>query len=140
MLQLNKILVAYDGSESAAKAFDFALSMAKSFGGSILVLSVAQLPEPATMVETPAMLEAANEHFEDDFKRFRMEAAEAKVPIETNVVVGHPGEQIVHAADQEHADLIIMGHRGKSRIQRWLLGSVSKRVITYAPCSVTIVR
>jgi nucleotide-binding universal stress UspA family protein len=36
--------------------------------------------------------------------------------------------------------LIVMGHRGKSMLQRWLLGSVSKRVLSYAPCSVTIVR
>jgi nucleotide-binding universal stress UspA family protein len=36
--------------------------------------------------------------------------------------------------------MIVMGHRGKSRLQRWLLGSVSKRVLSYAPCTVTVVR
>ena len=135
-----KILVAYDGSESAAAAFRFALELAKRFGAGLTVLSVAQLPEPAAMVESTAVLESATEHYEQDFERFRADGRAAGVDVQTRVVVGHAAEQVVHHAAEEQADLIVMGHRGKSLIQRWLLGSVSKRVITYAPCSVTIVR
>lgn len=40
----------------------------------------------------------------------------------------------------EVCDMICIGQRGKSRIQQWLLGSVSKRVATYAHCTVTIVK
>jgi len=54
--------------------------------------------------------------------------------------VGHPAGPIVHQAAEREADMIVMGHRGKSRFQRWLLGSVSKRVLSYAPCTVTVVR
>lgn len=36
--------------------------------------------------------------------------------------------------------MVILGRRGKSKIEGWLLGSVSKRVATYAPCTVTIVK
>ena len=36
--------------------------------------------------------------------------------------------------------MIVMGHRGKSMIEKWLLGSVSKRVLSYGPCKVLIVR
>ena len=140
MLELRKLLVAYDGSESSCKAFRFALEFAKAFHASILVLSVAQFPEPATMVETQAMLESATEHFQKDLDEFRGQARRADIFLETKIVVGHASEQIVYWADQEHVDLIVMGHRGKSLVQRWLLGSVSKRVITYAPCSVTVVR
>lgn len=139
-MKLKKILVAYDGSASASNAFRFALELAQAFGSSLLVISVAQLPEPATMVESSAMMEAAREHFEKDFNNFRSAASSAQIPIETKIVVGHPGEQIVHCATQEAADLIVMGHRGKGVVQRWLLGSISDRVINYATCSVTIVR
>lgn len=66
--------------------------------------------------------------------------AAAGVPLETKIVVGHPAEQVVQAAADQEADLIVMGHRGKTRIREWLLGSVAKRVMSYAPCSVTIVR
>jgi len=56
------------------------------------------------------------------------------------VRVGHPAEQIVHMASEEDVDLIAMGHRGKTIVARWLLGSVSKRVLSYAHCTVAIVR
>ena len=46
---------------------------------------------------------------------------------------GHVVDQIICAAVEERADMIVMGHRGKSLAARWLLGSVSKRVISYAP-------
>lgn len=137
---LKKILVAYDSSASAEKAFDFALELAKPFGASVSVLSVARPPEPATMVETDAVLESAIEHFAEHYRSLQARAKEFGVKLTTKVLVGHPAEQIVHAADEERADLIVMGHRGKSMIEKWLLGSVSKRVITYAPCAVMVVR
>jgi nucleotide-binding universal stress UspA family protein len=135
-----KILVAFDGSEPAKRAFTMALEMAEPFEAELIVLAVAQLPEPAAMVESSAMLESATEHYEGDFQKLREMAALVGVAIDTRVVVGHAAEQIVHYATEEHVDLIVMGHRGKSLIQRWLLGSVSKRVISYASCSVLIVR
>ncbi|MBE7560112.1 universal stress protein [bacterium] len=137
---LRKILVAYDGSKSAARAFDFALELARQFSADLIVLSVARPPDPPTMVETSAMLDSATEHFERQFVAFRAAAEAAAVVMESRVVVGHPAEQIVHMAAEEKADLIVMGHRGKSVMERWLLGSVSKRVLSYAPCSVTVVR
>jgi nucleotide-binding universal stress UspA family protein len=137
---IKKILVAFDGSESARRAFGMALEIAEPIGAEIIVASVARPPEPATMVETTAMIETATEHFEQQFSELRSQAQARGLTARTKVVVGHPAEQIIHAAAEEEADMIVMGHRGKSMIQRWLLGSVSKRVISYAPCSVLIVR
>lgn len=137
---VKRIIVGYDGSDPAKRAFDFALELAGLYQAALVVLSVAQLPEPATMVESSALLDTATEHYEKEFVKLRAAAESAGVPLETRVVVGHVGEQVVHHAAQEHADLIVVGHRGKSLIQRWLLGSVSKRVISYAPCSVLVVR
>ena len=140
MRMIRKILVAYDGSKSAGRAFEFALELAKPFNATVTVLAVARPSEPATMVESTAMLESAIEIFEKDFKELRATAEEAGVEMETQVAAGHPAEQIVHFADVEKMDLIVMGHRGKSFIKRWLLGSISKRVVSYAHCAVTIVR
>lgn len=137
---LKKILVAFDGSKPAERAFAMALELAKPFGARIVVLSVAQPPEPPVLVETSALLDSATEHFEKDFPRLREEAKARDIPVETCVAVGHPADQIVHVAAQEQCDLIVMGHRGKSVLQRWLLGSISKRVLSYAPCSVLVTR
>lgn len=137
---IRKILIAFDGSESAERAFHFALLLAKQFAAELTVLAVARPPEPPTMEETQAFLESATEHYERQFNVFRKAAEEGGVTLKTLIVTGHPAEQIIHHATEERADLIVMGHRGKSLVQRWLLGSVSKRVLSYAPCSVTIVR
>jgi nucleotide-binding universal stress UspA family protein len=56
------------------------------------------------------------------------------------VKVGHPAEQLVRLAEAEQVDVIVMGHRGETLLQRWLLGSVAKRVLSYAHCTVIIVR
>jgi nucleotide-binding universal stress UspA family protein len=74
------------------------------------------------------------------FEPLREEAKSAGVSLETEVVVGHPAEQIVRKAKELDMDLVVVGHRGMSRIEEWLLGSVSKRVSSYAHCAVTIVR
>ena len=137
---MKMILAANDGSESAKRALQFAIELAKAFGAGVTVVSVAQPSEPPASVETAALLETATEHFEKDFAGFCEAAKAAGVPLETVVVVGHPADQIVHQAAERKADMIVMGHRGKSRLQRWLLGSVSKRVLSYAPCTVTVVR
>jgi nucleotide-binding universal stress UspA family protein len=140
---LNKILIAFDGSEQSYKAFDFALEMSKLCMGAspeITVLSVAQPPEPADIVEVDAIIDSASQHYEELFKVLREKARKQNVEINTEVVVGHPADQIVKYASDKKSDLIILGQRGKSKIAKWLLGSVSKRVATYAPCTVTIVK
>jgi len=140
---LNKILVAFDGSEQSYKAFDFALEMSRLCTGAspeITVVSVAQPPEPADIVEVDAIIDSATEHYEELFKTLREKARKMNRDIKTEVVVGHPADQIVKYATEKKIDIIIMGQRGKSKIAKWLLGSVSKRISTYAPCTVTIVK
>jgi len=134
------ILAAYDASTAAAHAFRSALELAERLGASLSVVSVAQLPEPAEMVETSAILESAKTHYERDFRKLRADAKARGIEIQTYVAVGHAADQIIHRAVESKADLIVMGHRGGSRMKEWLLGSVSKRVLSYAPCSVLIVR
>jgi nucleotide-binding universal stress UspA family protein len=56
------------------------------------------------------------------------------------VVRGDPAEQIIARAKREKADLILLGSRGLSDIRGFLLGSVSHKVVTYAPCSVLVVK
>ena len=116
------------------------MDIADADEGEIVVVSVAQPAEPATMVETSAMIDEATQHFEQQFTELRQKAERRGVALRSKVAVGHVADQIIHVASDEQTDLIVMGHRGKSLVARWLLGSVSKRVISYAPCSVLIAR
>jgi nucleotide-binding universal stress UspA family protein len=135
-----KIMVAYDGSCQAKKAFDFSLDMAVKYSAQMTVLSVARPPEPPVNVELQAALEHATEYFKSHFEEMKARAAAAGVQAAFEVRVGHPAEQIVHLAEEIKVDAIAMGHRGESLLQKWLLGSVAKRVLSYAHCTVIVVR
>jgi nucleotide-binding universal stress UspA family protein len=140
---IKKILVAFDGSEQSYKAFDFALETSQLCPGAApetIVLSVAQPPEPIDIVEMDAIIDSATQHYEELFKGLREKAKEKGLEIKTEVAIGHPADQIVRYASENHCDMVVVGQRGKSKIESWLLGSVSKRVATYAPCTVTIVK
>jgi len=140
---IKKILVAFDGSQQAEKAFDYALEFARLCpvaAPEITVISVAQPPEPIDIVEMDAVIDNATQHYEELFKKLREKAQENSIEIRTYVAVGHPADQIMKYAVDNKSDIVIMGQRGKSRIENWLLGSVSKRVATHVPCTVTIVK
>lgn len=137
---IKKILVAYDASEQSEKAFEYALDLAQKYEAKVVVLSVATYPEPPVAVETQAILENASEYYDSYFGELRKKADALNVPIQCKLQVGHPAEQIIHHATEEQADTIVMGHRGKTFVERWMLGSVCKRVLSYAPCTVIIVR
>jgi nucleotide-binding universal stress UspA family protein len=137
---MNKLLVAYDGSKQSEKAYAQALDIASKFSARIIVLAVARPPEPPTAVEMEAVLDSAVEHYESRFEDLRKKAESLGIETEFEVRTGHPAERIVQVAQDENADAIFMGHRGESFIQRWLLGSIAKRVLTYAHCTVVIVR
>jgi len=140
---LKKMVIAFDGSQQSYKAFDFALDMSDLCTGSsaeIIVLSVAQPPEPADIVEVDAIIDSATQHYEELFKGLKVKAKERNLDVKTEVVVGHPADQIVRFAKDNRCDIVIVGQTGKSRIEKWLLGSVSKRVSTYSPCTVIIVK
>ncbi len=140
---LKKILVAFDGSQKSYDAFNYALEMLKLCPGAapeIIVLSVAQPPEPIDIVEMDAIIDSATQHYEELFKELKEKAKEKDIEIKTEVAVGHPADQIIRYAKDNNCDVVILGQKGKSKIESWLLGSVSKRVATYAPCNVTIVK
>jgi nucleotide-binding universal stress UspA family protein len=140
MVTIKKVVVAYDTSVQAERAFAVGLDLAQKYSAGLVVLAVVQPPEPMEMVETEAILESGQAFYEEHFATLRQNTASSGVTPRFEVRVGHPADQIIHFANQEGADVVVMGHRGKSLLKQWLLGSTSKRVLSYAHCSVLIVR
>ena len=138
--QFANILVGFDGSAQSEKATEVALKLAAAMDSKVLLFAVARPPEPATTVELDAMLDDAREHFEAAFQKITRRAQDLGVALETDIVVGHPVEQIVHRAETDHVDLIILGRRGVSRFERIIIGSTSEKVLRYAHCPVMVVR
>lgn len=134
------ILVGYDGSAQSEKAVAVALSIATNMDSRVLLFAVARPPEPATSVEVHAVLDDAREHYDEGFKRIVAQAREKGIAIETEIAVGHPAEQIIHRAETAKIDLVVLGRRGTSLFEKWILGSVSERVLRYAHCPVMVIR
>jgi nucleotide-binding universal stress UspA family protein len=135
-----RILVAYDGSEAARKAFDTACSLAAGDDAELFVLSVARPPEIGDDVESEAVIENSRRFHHGLLVELKTVAAAKGLRAHFEVAVGHPAEQIIFDADRHDADLIVVGDRGRSKIARLLLGSVSKHVAEHAGRPVLVVR
>ena len=136
---IQRILVAFDASPHAEHALNVALSMAGDMKAKLFVVSVIRPPEPAESAEFNAVLENGRERFETSFAPLRERARQKDIELETDIVLGHPAEQIIHKADTIQASLIVMGKRSHTILHRWMLGSNSERVLRYAHCPVMIV-
>jgi nucleotide-binding universal stress UspA family protein len=140
MASYRKILVAYDGSATARNALAVASHLAKEDKSWIKVLSV--LPEYSGDLELVGVSNIG-ETIEGPGRKLLAEAQEIAdhedVHILTNMAQGEPYDKIVHVADDENCDLIIMGRRGTHQLERELVGSVTARVIGYTQKDVLVV-
>ena len=141
------IVVGTDGSETAGKAVDRATELATSLGARLLIVSAfepvseARLRDESTKV--PADLQwMVNPRADVDATL--ASAAEAAltqgVTAEVFARQGDPADAILDVAEEQDADLIVVGNKGMTGAKRFLLGSVPNKVSHHAPCSVLIVR
>lgn len=137
---IGKILLGYDGSESADRALEFATTLARTFTAELHVVAVVRPPEVGDDVETLAVVESSRHRYEKLLRAVREKLANEAIKTEFHVVVGHPAEQLVRYAEAHGIDHIVVGHRGHTLFERWLIGSVARQVIAYAHCAVTVVR
>ncbi len=136
---IQRILVAYDGSPHAEHAVNVALSMAADMKAKLFVISVIRPPEPAESAEFHAVIDEGREKYERSYIPIRELARQKDIELETEILVGHPAEQIIHMADKMQASVIVMGKRSHTILHRWMIGSNSERVLRYAHCPVMIV-
>jgi nucleotide-binding universal stress UspA family protein len=136
---IQRILVAFDASPHAEHALNVALSMAGDMKAKLFVISVIRPPEPAESAEFNAVLEDGREQYEHSFAPLRERARQKDIELETDIVVGHPAEQIIRRAETIQASIIVMGKRSHTLLHRWMLGSNTERVLKYAHCPVMIV-
>jgi nucleotide-binding universal stress UspA family protein len=135
-----KILLATDGSAEAQLAATTAADLLESTESELHVVYVGEL-RPTFLAQTelePAELERESQRLLDEQVR-KVEEAGGTVK-EAHLRLGRADEEIVDLADSLGIGLIVMGSRGRGRIRRALMGSVSESVVKHAHCPVTIVR
>jgi nucleotide-binding universal stress UspA family protein len=149
---LRRIALATDGSPASAKALEFVLSKFQPDRSTrkgrhvpihVSVIHVIERRPLAPITITsmipwnkyPKLKEATHKLIEPSVRKL-IEAGFAAEPL---CRFGNPAEKIMKVASQQHADLIVMGAKGLADIDRFLLGSVSTRVVQHANCSVLVV-
>lgn len=141
-LSLKKILVPTDFSAYSNGALDYAATLAKQFGAEIVLVHVIEsmyysVTDTFTVVDHLWALETTANALLDNT---RAQVAEKNVPVKSRLESGSAAEEILKAAEEEKADLIVMGTRGRTGVSHLLLGSVAEKVVRQASCPVLTVR
>lgn len=149
MFTLKRILVPVDFSSASKNALELALDFARTFGASVDVLHVWEIPlyiVPETLVTMPGRTGQSLEEFTHERAEEEMKDFLAPIPPENDLKVSHriirgePWRTIVEIARSEGQDLIIMGTHGRRGLEHFLMGSVTEKVLRHAPCPVLTVR
>jgi len=140
---VRKILIPTDGSDSAMRAADFALEMAEHFKSEVIAIYVIDriILEEISKVYGRRELEEEIKRKAERCLNYIVRSAERKGLKASSILVeGQPHDQIVRHAKSLGVDLIVMGSKGRRGANRILIGSVTERVIEYAPCPVLVIR
>ncbi len=149
----SKLLVPIDGSEPSFHAARVAINIANKFNSEIIVLFVVVSPSKSeyanlTGLVTPKQIDMIIKNAKEESKKWfnRIEdivkEKDPNIKLSTKVIltgIAVYGE-IIHYAQEENIDLIVIGTRGRSGIKRLLLGSTASGVVTYANCPVLVTK
>jgi nucleotide-binding universal stress UspA family protein len=140
----NKILVPIDGSECAAHALDMAAALAGEQHATLVICSVMepQNAEYAMAYATPDLTGALFEALHDECERDLKEATRRVAPLHAQTLLckGVAADEIVRAARETGADLIVMGSHGRRGLSHFFLGSVAEGVLQRSSVPVMVVR
>jgi nucleotide-binding universal stress UspA family protein len=137
-----RILVPTDGSPGGGDAVEEALDIAELSGGTVHALFVVDTRDYSTLPEAKWLtLESELEgRGEQAVAAVADRAEEREVPVETAIERGVPHERILEYADEQDVDVVVMGTHGRSGLDRFLIGSVTEKVVRSADVPVLTVR
>jgi nucleotide-binding universal stress UspA family protein len=145
MYDIKTILLTTDFSDTATRAIEPALALARRFGARIVLTFVEEDRLPPLVVEYMAVgvedvmsqqVDRARERLEE-YAATHLEGQEG---LELIVGVGTAHVEIVRLAEEKEADLVVMATHGRGFISHAILGSTAERVLRRSPCPVLVVR
>lgn len=148
---IKKVLVAIDGSENSERALEFALDFSDKYGAALTVINVtessgvASVPPEIAAYTSDSMVVVARDlrRFHEDILGKAMARAKATKPnlsVSTTLREGNPASEIIALAKEDNFDVVVVGHRGISKVREMFLGSISDKVTHSLSCTVIIVR
>ena len=136
---MEHIVVGVDGSEGAQKALDEAIREAQPRGAHLHIVCAWHLPAAAygmPGLDSTLLSEPAQQILDQSLEQARI--ALPRIAYDGEIVHGHAASTLLNEA--EHAQLIVVGNRGRGGFKNLMLGSVSQQVVHHAHCPVLVVR
>ena len=137
-MKCQHILVPIDFSQDSEDAVGCAIGLAQQFQARLTLLHAIYVPEAAE-VNLAAYLEKIESESARLMAARRKRVEDAGVAAGSLVVRGVPSHRITETAQEQQADLIVMGTHGRTGLRHMLIGSVAERVVRHAPCPVMVV-
>jgi nucleotide-binding universal stress UspA family protein len=142
---LSHVLIGVDGSHESKYAASFGLSLAEQTGARVTLVYVLESPAVIPVGPLSGYVMTTAPRSPEDLQRAKVELDDLvkempNVHCEKRVVPGAPAETLCDLARDLQADLLVLGDRGLGASRRFLLGSVTDRVVHHAPCAVMVVR
>jgi len=141
--QMKRILVTTDFSDESRKALPFAAAFAERFSGEIALLHVIEPPPRFADVASVVGLLSGDDamgRVYGGLDKLATQVFKSKSRVTTHAPTGKPFREIIKAARELDAGLVIMATHGYSGLKHTFLGSTTERVIQHAPCPVLAVR
>ena len=140
-----RILVPIDFSEYSKKALGSSIALAKTFHAELILIYVVESAVyPADFgfgqVTIPGIEAEMTERGEAELGKLVKQQIAGAVPSRTIVCGGKPFLEIIKAAQEEKADLIVIATHGHTGVEHILFGSTAEKVVRKAPCDVLVVR
>jgi universal stress protein A len=138
-MHYHKILFATDFSPASDAALKYATALARDSGATLIITHIEELPLPYAGGE----MYLAQPVYPNPEVRKMLDAvvpSDKSVRYEHRLVMGTAAEDIVRTADEEHADLIVIGTHGRTGLRRVLMGSVAEGVMRHASCPVLTIK
>lgn len=134
---IRRVVLAVDGSTASKRAVQFMLgAMRPTSGASGQEPMIVTVTHAMPFLNYPELRQAGKAMVEDCSAKL----VRAGYRVEQVPTIGNPADEILKVAERHEADLIVTGAKGLGAVGRFLLGSVSTRVVQHATCSVLIVR
>jgi nucleotide-binding universal stress UspA family protein len=144
VVTFKRILCPIDFSPSALRAFEFALDLARQADGRVTLLHViewlAEEERESKHFNVPEYRRALAADAEERLRRLVADEPRTWAEIETVLAFGRAYREILHAAEKNLADLIVMGAQGRGGLDLALSGSATQQVVRGATCPVLTVR
>lgn len=134
------LLVPVDGSPGADTAIQHAREVADRFDSSVHVLNVANTNRDSVTVVGTEVVDALEREGEQIVEEVATDLRDAGLDCRTEVIQGDPAATIADYAESKGIDLVVMPTHGRSGISRYLLGSVTEKVVRLSAVPVVTVR